>query len=400
MESSVLAFATDLLDEGSDLFFGNLTDRAGVGGVTLASVYHQARDVFPHNPRRVVGYLEPGAAYFRPDPARWDGLRLRPAPAGAIGDGDPFAEAAAQAARRGMKLHAWTVFLHNDRLGFQHPDCAPANAFGDRALTELCPANPEVRAYVRTLVAEHARYGVDAVRAESLHFHGLRHGFHHERYFERLGPVAEALLGLCFCDHCRLRAGALGVPSDEVRRAVRAEIRRALTDEHAAERSPATDTVGALSTLGASAPVADGALAAYIDASTATVTSLAEEAAQVATEHGMRLTFIDGDGPGKGRLSGIDLPALAKVVHGIETLGYAPTAEQVREKVAAFARSGVDPSALAVILRPMSQDCDGPANLAAKIRVLDELGVPEVEFYNYGLMRLSSMDRIGTALRN
>ncbi|MEY9839752.1 hypothetical protein [Streptacidiphilus sp. EB103A] len=388
MESSVLAFATDLLDEGSDLFFGNLTDRAGVGGVTLASVYHQARDVFPHNPRRVVGYLEPGAAYFRPDPARWAGLRLRPAPAGAISDGDPFAEAAAQAARRGMKLHAWTVFLHNDRLGFQHPDCAPANAFGDRALTELCPANPEVRAYVRTLVAEHARYGVDAVRAESLHFHGVRHGFHHERYFERLGPVAEALLGLCFCAHCRVRADALGVPADEVSLAVRAEIRSALTDERAAERPPALDTV------------ADGALAAYIDASAATVTSLAEEAAQVATEHGMRLTFIDGDGPGKGRLSGIDLPALAKVVHGIETLGYAPIAEQVREKVAAFALYGVDPSALAVILRPMSQDCDGPANLAAKIRVLDELGVPEVEFYHYGLMRLSSMDRIGTALRN
>lgn len=50
MESSVLAFATDLLDEGADTFFGNLTDRAGVGGVTLASVYHEARDVFPHNP--------------------------------------------------------------------------------------------------------------------------------------------------------------------------------------------------------------------------------------------------------------------------------------------------------------------------------------------------------------
>ncbi|MFC1439516.1 hypothetical protein ABUW04_14745 [Streptacidiphilus sp. N1-10] len=387
MESSVLAFATDLLDEGSDLFFGNLTDRAGVGGLTLASVYHQARDVFPHNPRRVVGYLEPGAAYFRPDPARWHGLRLRPAPAEAIGDGDPFAEAALQAGRRGMKLHAWTVFLHNDRLGFQHPDCSPANAFGDRALTELCPAAPDVRAYVRTLVAEHARYGVDAIRAESLHFHGLRHGFHHERYFEPLGPVAEALLGLCFCGHCRSRAAALGVPPEEVRRAVREEIRRALTDEHAAERPPALDTL------------AGGALAAYIDAAAATVTSLAEEAAAVATEHGMRLTFMDGDGPGKGRLSGIDLPALAKAVHGIETLGYAPTPEQVREKVAAFALYGVDPSALAVILRPMSQDCEGAANLAAKIRVLDELGVPEVEFYNYGLMRLSSMDRIGAALR-
>ena len=386
MQSSVLAFATDLIDEGADGFFGNLRDRAGVDGVTLASVYHEARDVFPHNPARVVRYLEPGAAYFRPDPARWQGLRLKPVPSTAIDGRDPFAEAAAETTRRGMKLHAWTVFLHNDRLGFQHPDCAPANAFGDRSLTDLCPANPDVRAYVLALVAEHGRYGVDAIRAESLHFHGLRHGYHHERYFEQLGPLTEALLGLCFCDHCRAHADRLGVPADEVRDVVRAEIRRRLADEDAAADDTALDSL------------AGGALAAYIDAAAATVTGLAAEAAAVAAEHGIRLSFMDADGPGAGWLSGVDLPALAKAVPQIETLGYARTAAEVREKVAAFALHGVAPEALAVILRPMSKDCEGPENLAEKIRVLAGLGVPEVEFYNYGLMRLSSMDRIGAAL--
>ncbi|MFF1794688.1 hypothetical protein ACFVXQ_10790 [Kitasatospora sp. NPDC058263] len=386
MESSVLAFATDLLDEGTDTFFGNLADRAGVGGVTLASVYHEARDVFPHNPRRVIRYLEPGAAYFRPDPARWAGRRLRPTPSTAIGDRDPFAEAAAEARRRGMKLHAWTVFCHNDRLGFEHPDCAPANAFGDRHLTELCPAAPEVREYAMTLVAELARYGVDAIRAESLHFHGLRHGYHHERYFEELGPVAEALLGICFCDHCRAAAVRAGVPADEVAATVRAELRRRLADDTAAAEPAALDEL------------ADGALAAYVDASAATVTSLAAEVAEEARRHGMRLSFMDGGGPGRGWLAGIDLPALAGVADQIETLGYARTPEAVREKVAAFALHGVRPRDMAVILRPMASDCDGPANLAAKIATLRELGVPEVEFYHYGLMRLSSLDRIGTAL--
>ncbi|MER8186709.1 hypothetical protein [Kitasatospora sp. NPDC094015] len=387
MESSVLAFATDLLDEGPDAFFGNLTDRAGVGGVTLASVYHEARDVFPHNPRRVVRYLEPGAAYFRPDPARWAGHRLTPAPSTAIGDRDPFAEAAEQAARRGLKLHAWTVFCHNDRLGFQYPDCAPANAFGDRYRTELCPANPEVRAYATTLVGEFARYGVDAIRAESLHFHGLRHGYHHERYFEDLGAGAEALLGICFCDHCRAAATAEGVDAEQVRRVVAEEVRERLADERRAAEPLALDTL------------AGGALAAYLDAAARTVTSLAAEVTEAAGQHGMRLTFMDGAGPGKGWLSGIDLPTLAKAAHQIETLGYATTPEAVREKVAAFALHGVRPEEMAVILRPMASDCDGPANLAAKIEVLRKLGVPEVEFYHYGLMRLSSLDRIGAALR-
>ncbi|MDH6119405.1 hypothetical protein ABH930_005579 [Kitasatospora sp. GAS204A] len=388
MQSSVLAFATDLIDEGADAFFGNLTDRCGVGGVTLASVYHEARDVFPHHPTRVLRYLEPGAAYFRPDPARWAGRRLAPTASGAIGERDPFAEAAEQTRRRGLKLHAWTVFCHNDRLGFQHPECAPANAFGDRHLTELCPAHPEVREYAHTLVDELARYGVDAIRAESLHFHGLRHGYHHERYFERIGPLAEALLGLCFCPHCLAAANERGVPAERVRQVVAAEIRRRLADERAAEEPGALDEL------------AGGALAGYLDASAATVTSLAAELAERARQHGMRLSFMDGGGPGTGWLAGIDLPALAAAGVGVQTLGYARTASAVREKVAAFALHGVRPQTLAVILRPMAEDCDGPANLAEKIAVLRGLGVPEVEFYNYGLMRLSSMDRIGAALRS
>ncbi|GAA1964405.1 hypothetical protein [Kitasatospora viridis] len=387
MQSSVLAFATDLIDEGADTFFGRLTDRAGVGGVTLASVYHAARDVFPHHPTRVVRYLEPGAAYFRPDPARWAGRRLAPVAAAAIGDRDPFAEAAAETTRRGLKLHAWTVFCHNDRLGFQHPDCAPANAFGDRLLTELCPANPEVREYARGLVDELARYGVDAIRAESLHFHGLRHGYHHERYFERLGAAAEALLGICFCPHCLAAAGSAGVDAERARRAAAADVRRRLADEAAAAAPAELDALG------------DGALAAYVDASARPVTSLAAELSDRAREHGMRLSFLDGDGPGRGWLAGIDLPALARAGVAVETLGYAREPAAVREKVAAFALHGVAAADLAVILRPMAEDCDGPANLAAKIAVLRELGVPEVEFYNYGLMRLSSLDRIGAALR-
>ena len=50
METSLFAFATDLHDEGLDTVLGNLQDRAGVDGLTLAVAYHDARDLFPHNP--------------------------------------------------------------------------------------------------------------------------------------------------------------------------------------------------------------------------------------------------------------------------------------------------------------------------------------------------------------
>ncbi|MFD0348268.1 hypothetical protein ACFQ0M_24010 [Kitasatospora aburaviensis] len=129
---------------------------------------------------------------------------------------------------------------------------------------------------------------MDAIRAESLHFHGLRHGYHHERYFEELGPVAEALLGVCFCTHCRAAADRAGVPAEEVAAAVRTELRRRLADDAAAGAPAALDEL------------AGGAFAAYVDASAATVSSLAAELTEQARRHGMRLSFMDGAGPGRG----------------------------------------------------------------------------------------------------
>ena len=71
MRSSLLTFATDLLDEGLETVADNVQQRGGAGGITLASAYHDARDVFPHNPNRVVYFQEPGAVFFQPTPERF-----------------------------------------------------------------------------------------------------------------------------------------------------------------------------------------------------------------------------------------------------------------------------------------------------------------------------------------
>jgi hypothetical protein len=60
------SFATDIHGEGRDTVLDNLQHRAGVSGIALAAVYHDARDVFPHNPLRRVRFMT-SAAYFRPD---------------------------------------------------------------------------------------------------------------------------------------------------------------------------------------------------------------------------------------------------------------------------------------------------------------------------------------------
>src|SRR5260370_33195184 len=73
-----------------------------------------------------------------------------------------------------------------------------------------------------------ASKGVAAVVAESLHYHGLVHGFHHERYFIELGTLGRFLLGLCFCNSGLTTAQRHGVNAEKVRSDTRLELEHRL----------------------------------------------------------------------------------------------------------------------------------------------------------------------------
>src|SRR5918999_1595219 len=296
METSMLAFATDLYDEGLDTVLGNVQERAGVDGLTMAVAYHDARDLFPHNPVHKVRYLEGGAVFFRPDEARYEGLRLQPRVAELARTSDPLGDLCAAAGERGTQVNAWAVFLHNDRLAFLDPECATQNAFGDRYLTDLCPSNPEVRAYACALASDIARYEISTILAESLHFHGLAHGYHHERYFEELGTVGTYLLGLCFCVHCLAAARRTGVDAEMVHRSVRDELERRFADGDNSEDSEEL-TRESLAAFGSEQ------LLGYLDARRETVTSLAAEVSAAAGE-GTSVAFLDLSGAEKGFATG------------------------------------------------------------------------------------------------
>src|SRR3712207_9087701 len=109
METSMLAFATDLHDEGLDAVLGNVQERAGVDGLTLAVAYHAARDLFPHNPVHKVRYLEGGAVFFRLDESRYEGLQLRPHAAELARAADPLGNLCAAAGERGMDVDRTSV---------------------------------------------------------------------------------------------------------------------------------------------------------------------------------------------------------------------------------------------------------------------------------------------------
>ena len=402
LEASAFAFASDLADEGVDAALGNLHYRAGLDGVTPAFVYHAARDVFPHNPKRKVHLLDRGAHFFPPDWGLYDGLRIQPSVHPTARERDVLEETCREAGRRGMRVHAWTVFLHVDRPG-EHVECTTRNVFGDHYAADLCPANPDVRSYVRALVADVARYEVETILAESLHYHGLEHGYHHERYFIELGPWVHYLLGLCFCESCLDRARRQGVAVDAVRSAVRGEIEHAFAERHVSVDDDVESLAGAL---------AGGELAGYLDARAETVTTLVAEAAEVAAASGRRLVFLELAGAVKGYASGrpvgapaaesswrlgVDLAGIARVCPEIEVLGYAADVERVRLDLAKY-RDHVGAAALSVALRPSPPDCETPENLAAKVELAREEGVRRVDFYHYGFVRLEALDWMRAAL--
>jgi hypothetical protein len=401
----MFAFATDLADEGMANVLDNVADRAGLGGITLAAAYHQGRDIFPHNPARKVHFLEADSVFFQPDARRYRGLELRPRVSALARESDPLSDLCREASARSLRVRAWTVFLHNYTLGCAHPDCACRNAFGDPHLTDLCPSNPDVRAYVAALSADIAGKGVASVVAESLHFHALEHGFHHERYFIELGLFGRYLLGLCFCDHCMKVARRRGVDAERLRREVRGELeRRFAADPQPEPPELARETVGTF---------AGGELAGYLETRAGTVTSLVKEAAQAAAAENASFAFIDLSGAVMGYATGrpeggpaadiawrfgIDVGEVAVACGQLEAIGYAADPERLRIDLAAY-RASIGPQRrLSVILRPMAPDCDRAENLAAKLAIARELGVAEVGFYHYGFMRLQSLDLVRSGL--
>jgi hypothetical protein len=398
VETSIFAFATDLADEGLETVLDNVQDRGGLGGITVAAAYHEGRDVFPHNPRHKVRFLEGGAVFFPPDPARWRGVRLRP-PVSEVAD--VFPELIAASASRGLSVHAWTVFLHNGALAAEHPDCAPENAFGDRYVTDLCPAHPDVRAFAVALAGDVARLGVASISAESLHFHALEHGYAHERYFVPLGPVARYLLGLCFCRHCLEAARGRDVDGEAVRSFVEAELERAFAGP-AVEEPPAELDRATLGTL------AGGELAGYLDAREGTVATLVADVAAAARAEGARFEFIDLAGAVKGYGTGrpqgaeaasiswrpgVDVAAVAAACDGVSAIGYAAEPGRIADDLSAYGDAAVS-----VILRAMPPDCDSADNLRAKVELARERGLRRADFYHYGFMRLSGLDLIRAAL--
>ena len=404
VDSSLFAFAYDVEDEGADTVVGNVADRAGARGVTMAVIYHDGRDVFPHGRNGHVRYLEPGSTFFSPDPASYVDSPIKPRRSAITGDRDQLAELLRAAGRRGLDVHAWTVFLHHDRIG-EHLDYAPRNAFGDLIKTDLCASNPGARAWARSLASDVAQRGVKSILAEAVQFFPLEHGVHHERYFLPLGPRTRFLMGLCFCPSCREEAKRDGIDAGALGDWAKTQI-------EAAFRGELDDLAGELTQAEVRA-MADGVMAGYLGMRERIVATLTSELRDVAAQNGVRLTFLDPSGATKGYATGkptgspsptiawqigVDLLRTADAADDVEVLGYAADVGWIKSDLEAYRLALGGSVELVVALRPGAPDSSSADDLRSKVQAAVAAGVRRVDFYHYGLTRLDALDRIRHAL--
>jgi hypothetical protein len=394
MKSSMFVFGTDIVGEGVETVLENVTSRAGVDTISLSATYHNARDVFPHNPRHRVYRHEGDISWFKPSEKLYPAGTAPPLAQDAEGV-DVFKLVTDAAGRRGTDVKAWTIYSHNSRLTAAAPDTSVRNVFGDRMRGDLCPSNPLVQDHFAALTADICRYPISTLLAECLHYRSFEHGEHHERYLIDIPGPVRAALGLCFCDSCAAKATLHGVDVPSLETALRQAIDAALAGATGAfERSLAED------------------LDRYEASRVATITALTKDITAVARENGVGLSFIDHSGAmvhvmtdvtpeaamsTAARRLGIDPQAAAGAADEYLALIYTDDPEKADTMMRGYgALLGDVP--IAYGFRPLKPDCADEGNLAAKVAAAHGAGASRVDFYHYAMMPLERLDWIARAL--
>jgi hypothetical protein len=390
MHLSMWTYPWDIQDQGIAALAADLSGRAGLNTVSLATSYHAGRFLQPRSPEQKAYFPEDGTVYFQPDETLWQGKTIRPLVAQNVTDRGDMLEALTRArATTGLAVSCWTVCLHNTRLGMLHPDHVTRNAFGNANYYNLCPSSPAARDYVVTLVRDiTVNHKPDMLELESPNFMGFAHEYHHEKDGVGLNAEDDFLLSLCFCHHCTARARRAGIPVDSAQKTVARFI------AELCERAVPEKQFPDFPTAGIDAFRDHPELHAFLTWRSEPVTSLIGEI-KAAADPATRIVLIDLK---DGWLGGVDLEAVGKLCDGAILCCYGMTPEAVGE-VIRTGRAMLGPDKfLGLGLRVFYPEVDGPAILAARAKAAVEAGANGVNFYNYGLIPAKRLDWVKEAV--
>ena len=371
---------------------------AGFTGINLALNYHASRDfLLRQGPQ--LEYLSDGFHYYLPDSSKYSSDAIRPRSSDHLPDNKMLEGVLAAANQLGIEVNAWAVFMHNSGIGFVEPEASVQNALGNYFLSELCPSNPRVAKYAYGLVADLSSRGIKSIAMESMHWHGARHGEHHERFFMELSAITEFLISLCFCSSCISNFDSSGGNGAQLKEKVKEALQPFLTEKDPWLGSPVTKA--------ALTEILGSEILDYLKVREATLSTVYTEIFRIASESGVEISFVDQstlldmDSTTPLDLSwlvGIDPDLIANSVSAFEPLVYRKSPAEV----AAVYKHYVDRLGMRLkpILRPTFPDNTDEKTLREKVAALTELGTKDIDFYLLDTWRPRDLTWVANSLAN
>ncbi|MER7575831.1 hypothetical protein [Streptomyces sp. NPDC126514] len=298
---------------------------AGVDRVRLAYAYHGGRWLLTTSDPAAVVDFPAGRWFARRDDRDGDATRLSLPVLG-----DEAAQATAALVDAGVAVTGWLVGLHQSSLATARPDLALRNAFGHPYRHALCPAQPEVVGYARTLVAATAgQPGVSGLELEAFSYLGWQHQSAHDKCGAELRPADRWLLSLCFCTACAGRFAAAGIDTAEAA----ARTRAAVLAQLAEPRPDGGITQDAVTALGQD--LHDAVLAVRADVTADLVRAAAENAGGLHLSVRATADRYACDGKSSG-----DLRTLASAADSLTVTNLAGDASALRRDIVAAGATG------------------------------------------------------------
>lgn len=359
----------------------------GIDAITVASHYHSVRSIQPRSPDALFSAYE-GGCYFDPGGA-FDDVPIEP-PVNRVGSwDDPLAAIVDGAHDHGLTVNAWTVCLHNTRLGSTNPRYRIESAFGDAHDHSLCPSHPEVRDYFAAVVGSIRERTVDGIHLESLGFpsvfHGHGSGFGHDKRQAVTTDAETLLLSQCFCDGCRAAATSHSVDLDAARTRVRELLQRPLTDP-TVSTPPAHDLLN-------SEPVLDDLL----DFRAAVVERLLERLVDAAGSTPLNYYAMEsyGSTPSDLSLAGVRTDVLEMYLDRVTGFCYVADPEIARERLTSLERAVGLPIDAGVTLDPAV--IDGRERFSDLVDGIQSVIDGSLSVYHHSLATETHLDWVAEA---
>jgi hypothetical protein len=304
---------------------------SGIDGVSVAAHYHSVQTLDPRGPGATFRQF-PGGCFFDP-PASWFAETPIDPPVNEVdGDRDAIGPILDAAADRGLDVGAWTVCMHNTRLGTENPEFRIQSSFGESHDHALCPSHPEVREYLAAVVGALADRDVSRIDLESLGYPGALHGhgrqFGHAKNHALSSATGRTLLSQCGCDACRDAAADHRVDFE----AALEEVRSLCRDSLAAPADPHPEFED----------LVEGSdhLRALFEFRASVVADLVDRLAAASGPTPLNYLVADGlgRGPTDGRPAGVDLSRLSGL-DSVTALCYTEEAAVGRSRVERLRRT-------------------------------------------------------------